>query len=93
MPFTRVSWDSVKGDLKVSMQAKVKQYKLDLGVSKDTMENLTRKVPLRAMDVGHVRPVTGLYTRGDSQNTRSGQRRQMHCNPFLPVALHAHARV
>jgi hypothetical protein len=93
MPFTRASWDSVKGDLKASMQAKVKQYKLDLGVSKETMDNLTRKVPLLAMDVGHVRPVTVLYTRGVSQDARSGQRRRMHWNPSLPVHSHAHARI
>jgi hypothetical protein len=42
MPLCRVN--SVQGDLKASLQAKVKQYKLDLGVCKETIDGLTRKV-------------------------------------------------
>lgn len=34
---------SVKGDLKASMQVRVKQYKLDLNVCKETIDSLTRK--------------------------------------------------
>jgi len=35
---------SVKGDMKGSMQAKAKQYKIDLGVCKETVTGLTAKV-------------------------------------------------
>mmetsp|Transcript_28362 Transcript_28362/g.41688 ORF Transcript_28362/g.41688 Transcript_28362/m.41688 type:complete len:307 (-) Transcript_28362:102-1022(-) len=34
---------SIKGDLKASMQAKVKQYKIDVGVCKESVDGLTRK--------------------------------------------------
>jgi hypothetical protein len=34
--------NSVKGDLKASMQARVKQYKLDLAVCQETVDGLTR---------------------------------------------------
>jgi hypothetical protein len=40
----RLPANSMKGDLKAAMQARVKQYKLDLGVSKETVDSLTRKV-------------------------------------------------
>jgi hypothetical protein len=40
----RLPANSMKGDLKAAMQARVKQYKLDLGVSKEFVDTLTRKV-------------------------------------------------
>ena len=36
--------NSVKGDLKGTMQAKAKQYKIDLGVCKETVGGLTSRV-------------------------------------------------
>jgi hypothetical protein len=42
---------SIKGDMKATMQAKLKQFKLDLGVCKETVDSMTRKVPRLALSM------------------------------------------